>query len=853
MHRQILKTVCAAALGFPAGVSGNDLPPGGFIEPETPFLRTALVVEEGEDVNRSRRGVVVPLGGGAWGCFDPDLLRWAVFWEAGEGTPPISMDSMAAISYPDAKAKASRPPHPRGTTLRATAEKPGGSPGKRPQNDPRASTLVGSDDPVGPLPVAFGRWEGISLSGDTPVLHYRLGDRRFSEIVSGGPDRIERLLRIEPGEDAVSLRLHPTMAEPDGARAAIFDDAEFSYLTLAGEGARLSAGTSDGTWVIIEPASEPRVIRLRRSREKLAEAQVEPVFPEIRPAEPLFPETIEVASAGTREEGAFTLRPMNLPTGNPQGRAVRPMDLGFLSNGEALLCTFDGDVWRIRDIDGEAARWTRVATGIFEPTNIEIGPDDGVFVLGRDQITELVDTNGDGHFDLYRNRSDQFEQTLHTRDYAMSMSLAPDGSFYVAKGGIVEMGSAHNREMSRHRGAIVRISPDGTEGRVAAEGLRLPYVGVRGDGAVFASDQQGHHVPSTPVYLLEERPSYYGYRPSRHREELEPAEPLLWFPYQANRSGAGFAALAGDGFPDAGGAFTQISWNGSLFPLVTPEEGMPFAWKLPFDLPFPSLNGASHPRTGELFVAGLGISGYSPTTPEFSGFAGVRQRDPIAVPGTLEVEEDRIRVGFREALDAGRLPTVASLRFWNIRRTGDYGSGHYGWDGDAGEHAVVPERVNLSDDRRHLEIEIPPVFRSDVMELSLRVMETGSAASRPLTLFARPVHLDEPDARELADVAGRERDEKELEPGNPTRGKKVFTMRACVGCHSVEGQTQLAGPPLNGIASRHADELDAYLRESILEPNKTITDGYEAAMPSFDGVIPAQELEDLIAYLKTLD
>ena len=43
--------------------------------------RSALVVD-GEWQNRTRRGVLVPLSGGLWACFDPDLLRWAAIWRA---------------------------------------------------------------------------------------------------------------------------------------------------------------------------------------------------------------------------------------------------------------------------------------------------------------------------------------------------------------------------------------------------------------------------------------------------------------------------------------------------------------------------------------------------------------------------------------------------------------------------------------------------------------------------------------------------------------------------------------------------------------------------------------------------
>ena len=74
---------------------------------------------------------------------------------------------------------------------------------------------------------------------------------------------------------------------------------------------------------------------------------------------------------------------------------------------------------------------------------------------------------------------------------------------------------------------------------------------------------------------------------------------------------------------------------------------------------------------------------------------------------------------------------------------------------------------------------------------------------------------------------------------------------ACSGCHFLTGET-LAGRPLNGIASRKAEGLEGYLRESILEPKKVLAEGYQPAMPPISEVLPAQDPEDLAAYLKAL-
>ncbi|MDF1813646.1 MAG: urate hydroxylase PuuD [Verrucomicrobiales bacterium] len=90
------------------------------------------------------------------------------------------------------------------------------------------------------------------------------------------------------------------------------------------------------------------------------------------------------------------------------------------------------------------------------------------------------------------------------------------------------------------------------------------------------------------------------------------------------------------------------------------------------------------------------------------------------------------------------------------------------------------------------------------------------------------------------------------------KGKLIFTNRGCVACHQAGPIQQ--GPSLVGIfgmpqvltdgSSVIADE--AYLRESILEPQKKIVKGYMPIMPPYEGIISDEELNFLISYLKEL-
>ena len=90
------------------------------------------------------------------------------------------------------------------------------------------------------------------------------------------------------------------------------------------------------------------------------------------------------------------------------------------------------------------------------------------------------------------------------------------------------------------------------------------------------------------------------------------------------------------------------------------------------------------------------------------------------------------------------------------------------------------------------------------------------------------------------------------------RGKYVFDS-FCGRCHSrLEGEI-IVGPSLNGIASQAGDRIDGldaeeYIRQSILEPDAYIVDGYaEGLMPStLAEELEPDQLDAVVAYLLTL-
>jgi cytochrome c oxidase subunit 2 len=89
-------------------------------------------------------------------------------------------------------------------------------------------------------------------------------------------------------------------------------------------------------------------------------------------------------------------------------------------------------------------------------------------------------------------------------------------------------------------------------------------------------------------------------------------------------------------------------------------------------------------------------------------------------------------------------------------------------------------------------------------------------------------------------------------------GQKLFTDLACITCHRDDASGR--GPSLRNLfgttvrlqggATATADEN--YLRESIMNPQARLVEGYQPLMPTFQGLVSEEQLMQLIAYVKSI-
>jgi mono/diheme cytochrome c family protein len=90
-------------------------------------------------------------------------------------------------------------------------------------------------------------------------------------------------------------------------------------------------------------------------------------------------------------------------------------------------------------------------------------------------------------------------------------------------------------------------------------------------------------------------------------------------------------------------------------------------------------------------------------------------------------------------------------------------------------------------------------------------------------------------------------------------GANLYTSQGCVTCHSTDGSMRI-GPSFAGLYGRK-EELtdgttvtvdDAYIRQSILDPNSQVAKGFVPTMTPYKGRISDEEIQALTEWIKTL-
>ena len=400
------------------------------------------------------------------------------------------------------------------------------------------------------------------------------------------------------------------------------------------------------------------------------------------PSKAQWGEPIVTVGALGDDDGSFAVDTLTIPFENRFGSRMRTGAFDFFSDGRAAVSTWNGDVWVVSGIDDDLDRleWRRFATGLFDPLGLRI-VDDVIYVHGRDGITKLHDTDGNGEADRYECFNNMVYITRGFHEFAFDLQTDAAGNFYFSKGAPVNPGGRGFMTIVPHHGAILKVSKDGSTIETVATGLRAPNgIGVSPDGVITSGDNEGTFMPRCRLNYITAPGFYAGVRDTAHRSDVpdQPDLPLCWMPMDVDNSSGGQVWVTGAGWKDLDGRLLHLSYGTCSTYLVLPEtvDGriQGGVVRLPANFSSSCMRGRFGPD-GQLYVVGL--QGWQTSAAREGGFHRVRRTAaPLSVPTALRTCDKGVYLTFAEPLDAETAedPESFGVEIWNYLYSPNYGS-----------------------------------------------------------------------------------------------------------------------------------------------------------------------------------
>jgi mono/diheme cytochrome c family protein/glucose/arabinose dehydrogenase len=457
----------------------------------------------------------------------------------------------------------------------------------------------------------------------------------------------------------------------------------------------------------------------------------------------------------------------------------------------------------------------------------------------------------------------------------------------------------------RYEGWVLKVSPDGKMTPIASGFRTGSGVGLSPEGDLFVTDQQGDYIAtSTLVHVQPGR--FYGHAASlKWREDYRgpvdlktltklrspeavalphgamggsPGEPV-W-----DTTGGKFGPFAGQVFV---GDFTKLisrvylekvagEYQGACFPFIRDAAGLAAiqANSGKDNLTIPAGGeGLKHfrdvpPRSGTPLRAGNMRMAFAPdgslyvaqTTRGWGQGDGLQRivwskKEPVEI-ATMQLTDDGFRLTFTAAMDADLLAQAKTYRLSRFRYL-------YLPKGSprVDESAAKNTAVRVAEDHRSVELSVGNLEPGYIYELELEQLNAadGRAVENPLAFYTLNRTLD---GRSFTGPMDKPLiiAEKKSDTGPDVKNGRRIYGTFCVICHQPDGKGG-ALPGSNTTATAGATLVaanftlrgkDAPLSKTDSDLISIITEGAPGKpMPPFGGVLKADEIRDVLAYLRT--
>lgn len=227
---------------------------------------------------------------------------------------------------------------------------------------------------------------------------------------------------------------------------------------------------------------------------------------------------------------AFDLYQARPPEFEPRAGGI-----DFFDDGRMVVASWDpeGTIYIVEnytDHNPQNIRITPIAKGLAEPLGIKVVGDE-IYVMQKQELTRLVDDDGDGIIDRYMVVANDWSVTDNFHEFSFGLEYR-DGYFYATLATAILPGGASASPQAPDRGTAMRIHRETGEVQFLAHGLRTPNgIGAGVDNQLFISDNQGDWLPANKIVELTPG-AWYGSRSVNFEatKYLIETKPVVWLP-----------------------------------------------------------------------------------------------------------------------------------------------------------------------------------------------------------------------------------------------------------------------------------------------------------------------------------
>ena len=398
--------------------------------------------------------------------------------------------------------------------------------------------------------------------------------------------------------------------------------------------------------------------------------------------------------------------------------------LDFMSDGRVVISTWDarGPVYLISNPtaeDPEDIQVKEIASGFAEPLGVKV-VNDVIYVMQKQEITKLIDHDGDDLIDEYQTLSDDWGVTANFHEFGFGLDYK-DGYFYATLATGILPGGASMPNQHKNRGNAIKISEKDGSIEYIAHGLRTPNgIGLGYDNEMFIADNQGDWLPASKIVHVSEG-AWYGSRSVDFdgTANLKEKKPVVWLPQDEIGNSPSTPSYLNVG-PYKNQMIHGEVTHGGIKRVFVEEvdgelQGAVFRFIQGLDA---GINRVRWAKDGSLYAGGVGNPGnWSQYQKSWYGL----QRMVYNEKSTFEMlairaKSNGVEIEFTEALQEGDGWNKSDYEIiqWYYKPTADYGGPKLG------EQSLNIRSVNISDDRKKVFLELDGMKEDHVVYVHLK-------------------------------------------------------------------------------------------------------------------------------------